>query len=189
MWNSWCQTAEFSKDSPWLLRFFDQLRFYPVSHEELMQWREDFPRGRASLQIEETRFSLREYNTFLQREADSIQCFKQHQQASFDAERERWAAAGQDLVSVEEVAAVNEDTVLGVGEHAISSSVPGSLWQLPVQIGERVSAGDTVAVIESMKMEIPVQAHVSGEVIRLLCEPGTSLAPGQVLLVIREDGA
>ena len=129
------------------------------------------------------------YNSFLQSEADSIQRFKQHQQASFDAERERWAAAGQDLVSVEEVAAVNEDTVLGEGEHAISSSVPGSLWQLPVQIGERVSAGDTVAVIESMKMEIPVQAHVSGEVIRLLCEPGTSLAPGQVLLVIREDGA
>ena len=189
MWNSWCQTAEFSKDSPWLLRFFDQLRFYPVSHEELMQWREDFPRGRASLKIEETRFSLREYNAFLQREADSIRHFKQHQQASFDAERERWAAAGQDLLSVEEVTTVNEDTMLGIGEHAISSSVPGSLWQLPVQIGARVSEGDTVAVIESMKMEIPVQAHVSGEVIRLLCEPGTSLATGQVLLVIREDGA
>jgi urea carboxylase len=187
MWNTWQQTAEFIKDSPWLLRFFDQLRFYPVSHEELMRWREDFPRGRASLKIEETRFSLREYNNFLQREAEGIAAFKQHQQASFEAERERWAAAGQDLVVIDEVAPESAETQLNDGEHAVSSSVPGSLWQLTVNPGDRVAEGDVVAVVESMKMEIPIHSAVTGKVVRLLCEPGTSLATGQVLLVIREE--
>jgi urea carboxylase len=189
MWNTWHQTREFSKDAPWLLRFFDQVRFYPVSHEELMQWREDFPRGRVSLKIEESRFSLRDYNAFLSRESDSISAFKAHQQAAFDAERERWAATGQDVVSVEEVGGSVEDTQLGDNEHAVNSSVPGSLWQVPVTVGQRVEVGDIIAIIESMKMEIPVHSHVSGEVVRVLCEPGTSLAPGQVLLVIREERA
>ncbi|MCC1495643.1 urea carboxylase [Alcanivorax sp. 1008] len=187
MWNTWQQTAEFAKDSPWLLRFFDQLRFYPVSHEELMQWREDFPRGRVSLKIEETRFSLREYNDFLHREADGIAAFKNHQQASFEAERERWAAAGQDLTVIDEAAPDSAETVLDDGEYAVSSSVPGSLWQLTVKPGDQVKEGDVVAVIESMKMEIPLHSTVSGEVLRLLCEPGTSLATGQALLVIREE--
>ena len=186
MWNTWRQTAEFTDGSPWLLRFFDQLRFYPVSHDELMRWREDFPRGRVSLKIEETRFSLREYNNFLQREADSIAAFKQHQQASFEAERERWAAAGQDLVVMDEVTPDSAEMLLDDGEHAVRSSVPGSLWQLTVKPGDSVSEGDVVAVIESMKMEIPLHSTVSGKVVRSLCEPGTSLATGQVLLVIRE---
>lgn len=186
MWNTWQQTAEFREGAPWLLRFFDQLRFYPVSHEELMQWREDFPRGRVSLKIEETRFSLRDYNAFLAREADSIAAFKAGQQAAFEAERERWAAAGQDLLLTEEPGADVEDAPLGEGEHAVCSSVPGSLWQLPVSVGQQVSAGDTLAIIESMKMEIPLHSPVSGEVLRVLCEPGKALSPGQVLVVIRE---
>lgn len=189
MWNTWHQTREFSRDKPWLLRFFDQLRFYPVSHEELMQWREDFPRGRVSLNIEETRFSLREYNAFLAREADSIAAFKASQQAAFEAERERWAASGQDVISTEEPTVSAEETLLADGEHAIPCAVPGSLWQVSVTVGQRVGSGDTVAVLESMKMEIPVHSPVTGEVVRILCEPGAALAPGQALVVIREESA
>jgi len=187
MWNSWRQTAEFSEQSPWLLRFFDQLRFYPVSHEELMQWREDFPRGRVSLQIEETRFSLRQYHQFLAQERDSIEHFKSGQQAAFEAERERWAAAGQDVVSSDEMTPPVEAAVLQPDERAIVCSVPGSLWQLSVVEGDEVAVGDTVAIIESMKMEIPVESTANGTVVKLLCQPGTSLAPGQILLIVREQ--
>ena len=42
MWNRYRQTADFSAGKQWLLRFFDQLRFYPVSHDELTRMREDF---------------------------------------------------------------------------------------------------------------------------------------------------
>src|SRR5690606_23882056 len=102
MWNTWKETEEFQPGHPWLLRFFDQLRFHEVSHEELMQWREDFPRGRARLKIEQDTFSLRDYNRFLADNAQAIDAFRSHQRQAFAEERQRWAAAGQDVVSVSE---------------------------------------------------------------------------------------
>ncbi|MGD9948572.1 MAG: urea carboxylase, partial [Desulfobulbus sp.] len=51
MWNRYNTTREFEPGKPWLLRFFDQIRFYPVSREELMQIRHDFPHGAAGLKI------------------------------------------------------------------------------------------------------------------------------------------
>ncbi|HEY9198164.1 MAG TPA: urea carboxylase, partial [Gammaproteobacteria bacterium] len=95
MWNRYRQSADFYDGKQWLLRFFDQLRFYPVSKEELAQMREDFPHGRFNLKIEHTTLKLRDYQDFLQQNSDSIGEFKQHQQASFDAERERWEQSGQ----------------------------------------------------------------------------------------------
>ena len=90
MWNT------FHASPPWLLRFFDQIRFYEVSAQELLEIREDFPYGGYPLRIEEKEFRLRDYHAFL----DSIRCesaeFKGRQQAAFEAERERWALAGAD---------------------------------------------------------------------------------------------
>jgi urea carboxylase len=94
MWNRYRTTREFEAGKPWLLRFFDELRFYEVSEAELAELRADFIAGRASLKIEESVFDLGEYNRFLQNEAASIATFKATQQAAFDAERERWQAAG-----------------------------------------------------------------------------------------------
>jgi urea carboxylase len=48
VWNTWRQTDAFTEGKPWLLRFFDQIRFFPVSAEELTEWRRDFPLGRRS---------------------------------------------------------------------------------------------------------------------------------------------
>ena len=54
MWNRYQQTRDFRDGTPWLLRFFDQIRFYPVSAEELLKMREDFPHGRFLLRIEDS---------------------------------------------------------------------------------------------------------------------------------------
>ncbi|HSW12254.1 MAG TPA: urea carboxylase [Solimonas sp.] len=186
MWNTWKQTADFREGKPWLLRFFDQLRFHPVSHEELMQIREDFPRGRYRLRIEEQTFRLRDYNAFLDTHCGDIGAFKTRQQAAFEAERQRWAAAGQDVVSMEAEAPPPVVDVLAEGERAIVSPVPGSVWQVSVKPGQRVAAGETVALVESMKMEIAVTASAAGIVRRVLCEPGQGVTPGQSLLVLEE---
>ena len=189
MWNSWKQTAAFGEGKPWLLRFFDQLRFYEVSAEELLRIREDFPRGRYPLRIEEQTFRLRDYRAFLEQNRDSIADFKSRQQQAFEDERQRWAAAGQDVVSVDEQAPPPAVDVLAEGERAVQSPVPGSVWQIAVQPGQQVKAGDTVALVESMKMEISVVASVSGTVRRVLCAPGQGVTPGQSLLVIGPDSA
>jgi urea carboxylase len=95
MWNTWRSTREFEPGTPWLLRFFDRIRFYPVRAEELLEIREAFPHGRYPLRIEPGEFRLREYHAFLKSiEAEAAAC-KRRQQAAFDEERERWARAGK----------------------------------------------------------------------------------------------
>jgi urea carboxylase len=94
MWND-RPTADFVEGKPWLLRFFDQLRFFPVSHEELTHIREEFPRGRYRLKVEETTFRLRDHHAFLASIAEETIASKARQQAAFDAERARWESAGE----------------------------------------------------------------------------------------------
>ncbi|HEV8040643.1 MAG TPA: 5-oxoprolinase/urea amidolyase family protein, partial [Bryobacteraceae bacterium] len=95
MWNTFRSTAEFAPGTPWLLRFFDQIRFFPVSADELLDIREAFPRGRYTLRIEESEFRLREYHAFLKSIQTDAAGFQARKQQAFDAERERWGAAGQ----------------------------------------------------------------------------------------------
>jgi urea carboxylase len=185
MWNRFRRTADFAQ--PWLLRFFDQIRFYPVSHEELARIREDFPRGRFQLRVEPTRFSLRDYNLFLADNAESIAAFKQRQQAAFEAERERWAASGQAAYRHDQGDAIDErggELALSGNEVAVESHVHGSLWQIAVEPGQRVEPGQILVVLESMKMEIAVHAEHGGRVSRILCQAGAQVTPGQALLVV-----
>jgi len=189
MWNRWNQTADFKEGKPWLLRFFDQIRFYPVSAEELLQMRADFPHGKFQLDIEEQTFSLKQYNQFLTKESASINRFKTKQQAAFEAERERWIATGQANYSNEnEVADSASDVLeLAAGCRAIASHVAGNLWQVKVKEGDTVKEGDVVVVVESMKMEISVTASASGKVSKVLCTEGSPVAAGQNLIVIAEE--
>lgn len=184
MWNRYRQTAEFTQ--PWLLRFFDQIRFYEVSAEELVKIRHDFPRGRYPLKIEETTFSLASYNALLEANADEITAAKARQQSAFDAERQRWLASGQAHFESEKEGLHEqaEELVLSDNERAVESPVSGSIWQISVKPGDKVKAGDTLLIIESMKMEIAVQASESGTVTRLLHTPGNAIRAGDPLLVL-----
>ena len=187
IWNRYQRTEAFEK--PWLLRFFDQIRFYEVSEEELLSMRDAFPKGGLPLEIEETTFSLGRYNRFLRDNRESIQAFKEGQQAAFEAERQRWIDNGQaDFESEAEPPAPESDEVeLAAGEYAVEAHVHGSLWALKVQPGDRVSGDTEVLILESMKMEIPVVPQQSGVVRRVLCAEGAAVAPGQTLLIIATD--
>ncbi len=187
MWNRWRQTADFTDGKPWLLRFFDQVRFFPVSEEELLKIREDFPLGRYQLKIEETSFSLREYNQFLADNNDSITAFKTQQQAAFDAERERWRESGQadyasDLTVAE--AAPNSELDLPENGRALASHVAGNVWKVEVKDGTAVKQGDPLVIVESMKMEFAVLAPCDGRIHTVFCREGGQVSAGQDLLVL-----
>ncbi|HIV73389.1 MAG TPA: urea carboxylase [Candidatus Aquabacterium excrementipullorum] len=189
MWNRWRDerhgAADFEAGKPWLLRFFDQIRFYPASEEELLQMRRDFPAGRLKLRIEHGTFSLRDYRQFLQREADSIGAFKQGQQAAFDAERERWKASGQDgSLSELDLSPPPDDSALPEGATAVGSPVPGSVWKVLVAKGDTVDEGQTLAIVESMKMEFPVTAPAKGTVLSVRCKEGSGVTAGQDVVVL-----
>ncbi|MCG8673273.1 MAG: carboxyltransferase domain-containing protein, partial [Pseudomonadales bacterium] len=187
MWNRYKQTQEFSK--PWLLRFFDQIKFYEVSNEELQTIRRDFPLGRYQLKIEETEFRLADYQAFLKENNASIDEFKSVQRQSFSEERERWKAAGTDYLDAEEAETESELTELEEGQVAVPVSVPGSVWQIKVKTGDKVKSGDVVAIVESMKMEFPVEAEESGAVVEITVSEGQQVDAGQTLLIIEEGGS
>jgi urea carboxylase len=188
IWNRWNQTANFAQDTPWLLRLFDQIRYYPVSSDELVQMRTDFLQGKFQLKIEETTFSLSDYNQFLKQESASIYAFKANQQAAFEAERERWIASGQANYNQEaEVENAHENALeVPAGHSIVSSHVTGNLWQIKVAEDDMVTEGDVLAVVESMKMEIAVIAQCSGKISRIICTEASPVAAGQALLLIEE---
>jgi urea carboxylase len=190
MWNRYRQTADFIGGKPWLLRFFDQIRFYPVSESELLKLRSDFITGRFKLRVEDTTFSLKQYNAFLQQNAASITTFKENQQAAFEAERERWEAEGKvEYISeiVLEEADTQSELDLPAGARAVSAHVTGTVWKLLLQKGDRVKEGDTILVVESMKMEFAVNAPVGGTVDQLFCKEGVHVSAGQMLLIVQEE--
>ncbi|QTS89033.1 urea carboxylase [Ectopseudomonas khazarica] len=186
MWNRYREVAAFD-GKPWLLRFFDQIRFYPVSASELLRIRRDFPLGRFDLRIEHSELALADYQQFLADEADGIAAFRHQQRAAFDAERQRWIDSGQAHFEVEEAAPEQaEDAPLGVGQHAIESHVAGNLWQVRVSEGAQVQAGDVLVILESMKMEIPLTAPMAGTVREVRVQPGSPVRAGQRVVVLDE---
>ncbi len=186
MWSRWREVAAFG-GKPWLLRFFDQIRFYPVDTEELQRIRRDFPLGRYPLRIEQGELRLADYQAFLAREAEGIAAFRAQQQAAFDAERQRWIASGQAHFESEEATpGVGEDVVLADGQQAIESHIAGSLWQVRVRPGQTVKAGDPLVILESMKMEIALDSPCDGVVREVRVQPGAPVRAGQCVVVLEQ---
>jgi len=193
VWNSWRQSegnsGSFTEGKPWLLRFFDRIRFFPVSHEELTEWRRDFPLGRRAIRIEEGRFRLAEYRAFLSDNAASIAAFQQTREAAFAAERADWEARGEFsrvAALTEEAESLVEAAEIAVpdGCELVEAPFGGVLWSWNVADGARVEAGQTIAVIEAMKMESPVIAPAAGTVRRLYVAERQPVSPGSALLAL-----
>ncbi len=187
VWNTHRSTQDFQPGKPWLLRFFDQIRFYPVSPEQLLQHREDFLTGRFQVRIEEETFRLKDYHAFLESNAKGIAQFRETQRAAFGAERERWIAAGQNVVeSQPEPEPTHEEIELPAGGRVICAHLPGCIWEVLVQEGDDVEQGSKLLVLESMKMETAITAPVGGTVHRVVAQKGNRVEPGQTLLVLIE---
>ena len=190
MWNTFHSTAEFPRGTPWLLRFFDELRFHPVSAQELLEIRDAFPRGRYSLRIEPKQFRLRDYHAFLNSIKADADRFKNRQQAAFEAERERWAAAGQaEYMDSPEPPALESDGETPEGCSPVRSPIAASVWNISVATGQRVEAGQKLMILEAMKTEIAVAAPNSGIVEKLNCAVGALVGAGQTLLLLRAEAA
>ncbi len=184
MWNRYRQTDAFAQ--PWLLRFFDQIRFYEVSATELQQIRRDFPKGKYNIKIESTRFSLQQYKAYLGENRQRIEQFTDQRKQAFDEELQRWIASGQ--INFESEQHISNDPaleeVLDDNEIAVESHVAGNIWKILVKSGDTVEQGQALLVLESMKMEIEVTAAEAGTIKTILKPEGSQVAAGQRLLVM-----
>ncbi|GAB3139267.1 5-oxoprolinase/urea amidolyase family protein [Microbispora hainanensis] len=187
VWSSWQQRGAFQPGSPWLLRFFDRIRWYPVTAEELLELRADLAAGRLEPKIEEGVFRLADYRRFLDEHAGSIAAFRERQAAAFAAERAAWQAAGE--FDRAEPPPGPDETELDVppGCRVVEAEFAASVWQIGVTPGRRIAAGEPLIVLEAMKMESAVLAPEDGVVERVLVRPGEQVEAGVPMVVLRSD--
>jgi urea carboxylase len=137
------------------------------------------------LKIEEGSFRLADYNRFLAENAESIAAFKRSQQSAFDAERERWRAAGVSVLEDSGIAVAATEEEVPADCDAVTSQVAGSIWKIAAQVGARVKAGEPLIIVESMKMEMNVAAPRDGEIVKIVVAEGQGVNAGQTLIVMR----
>jgi acetyl-CoA carboxylase biotin carboxyl carrier protein len=68
----------------------------------------------------------------------------------------------------------------------IKAHITGTIWKIKVAEGDSVDEGDTLVIIESMKMEMPIEAEDPGKVIEVRAKEGQPVNEGDVLLVIED---
>ena len=66
----------------------------------------------------------------------------------------------------------------------VEAHITGTVWKVECQLGQQIADGDTVAIIESMKMEMPVESEEEGTVSEIRCQEGQSVTEGDVLVVL-----
>lgn len=178
IWNKFKKNKQFG-DKQWFLQFFDQIKFFEVTEAELDQWRLDFANGQAQIQIEETEFDYAQYCKFLEDEADSIEVFKEKQQFAFKTEVERWKEDFIHPAETQKDYIEQQDFSHFV---ALNASMTGNIWKILVEHGQVVKKGETIAIIEAMKMELPVYASEDGIVKAVTCRAGQTVHSGEPLV-------
>ena len=185
IWNKFLKNKTFINGEPWLLKFFDQVRFYLVSEEELDKLRDEFREGRLTLDITEEIFDLSEHHKFLDDNADDIAEFKARQKTAFDAEVSLWqedSSALKDAIDRQ-----GQNDLEEIDGHIVSADISGNVWKLLVEEDSDVSVGDPLLIVEAMKMEFAVNATVSGRVSSVRCQQGSIVNAGDALIVIDTD--
>ena len=66
----------------------------------------------------------------------------------------------------------------------VPAHITGTVWKVEVSVGQKVAAGDVLVILESMKMEMPVEAPDAGTVTEIRCQPSQPVNEGDVLVVL-----
>ncbi|GAB7366622.1 hypothetical protein MBLNU230_g8607t1 [Neophaeotheca triangularis] len=182
----------FSPEQPWLFNDFDLLQFYEVSEEEFKAKLALFDAGVYDFDFEETEFDMAEHNRFLEQVADEVREIRGRQRT---AQAEMIEAEKASLAQWREEKArsrVDEGTVEALlgdpGIQPVSAPVDANVWKILVEAGQDVKAGQTLAVLEAMKLEInvdlPKGLKGTAKVEKILVTPGETVKAGEKIILI-----
>ena len=73
-----------------------------------------------------------------------------------------------------------------MSKHDVESEVTGNVWKVLLEVGSTVAEGDVIMILESMKMEIPVESPASGTLTELKVSPEDQVEEDQVLAVVED---
>ncbi|MFI6367389.1 urea carboxylase [Nocardia sp. NPDC050630] len=188
IWSSYRQSAPFETGTPWLFRFFDRIVWEPVTPEQLLEQRAAAAAGRFDAEVSDGTFALADHLRLLAENAEAITEFETRQAIAFEAEKQAWRAAGEfeQSATVESAPEPVTDPLAGLPPDATVVTAPmiGNVWRVEVEVGQRLGAGDPVAILEAMKLELPVHSPGAGTVLKVLTTPGAKVEPGTPLAVI-----
>ena len=193
IWNSYTRVGPFEKGKPWLLRNFDQIRYFVVSEDELEDMRHEFKNGKLRLRIEESEFDMAIYNDFTQSVEQEVQVLKSQQKMAMekmlrlDAESlsrldsaKTLDSTSNDSMSIEEI----EDPYHGHGGNPVRAAVTGTVWEVRAKVGDIVAPGDILLVLEAMKMEFEVVSSFAGQIKDIAVTTGDMVSQGASLCLI-----
>ncbi|KAJ9115549.1 hypothetical protein QFC24_006959 [Naganishia onofrii] len=189
-WDAYAVKPGFEK--PWLLNDFDQVQFYEVDQAEFDKCFEDFKTGRFHFEVEHTTFDPAAHKMFLQSIEEETKEFMVKRNAAGKAEGERENELLAEWRERKAAEAENDTDADHVEDGAVLldlvSPMTASLWKVLVTVGEAVKVGQTLAILEAMKMEIPVRADESMDgaiVSRIQGKTGGLFEPGQVIMSLK----
>jgi len=67
---------------------------------------------------------------------------------------------------------------------AIEAHIAGTVWRVEVSVGDEIEEGDAVVILESMKMEMPVESEHAGRVAEIRCREGEAVDEGDTLVLL-----
>lgn len=196
-WQTWGKGRGFSLQKPWLLQPFDQVHFEPVTEEQYVEMESQFDAGRYIFKVEQSNFSMSEYNTFVASVADDVERFKKRQTRGVASEetRERelsakWMANKQ-AATAQEPAGSEEFSGFEGATASVVSSLSASIWKVKCTPGTTIKTPeDVVVILEAMKTEINVEAGEENVGRKVLgfgkgVREGAQVSPGEVLVVLQ----
>jgi acetyl-CoA carboxylase biotin carboxyl carrier protein len=66
----------------------------------------------------------------------------------------------------------------------VNAHITGTVWKIECEVGQAVEEGDTLLILESMKMEMPLEAEDPGTVAKIVCEEGQPVSEGDTLVIL-----
>jgi acetyl-CoA carboxylase biotin carboxyl carrier protein len=67
---------------------------------------------------------------------------------------------------------------------SVPAHITGTVWKIEKRVGDSAAVGDVLLIIESMKMEMPLESPAAGQILEVRCQEGQAIAEGDVLMVI-----
>jgi urea carboxylase len=194
VWNRYRRAGMFA-ERPWSLRFFDQIEWYPVSADHLLELRAEVEAGRGRVDVTDGVFDYGDYTRFAAGNAGSIAAFRARQGAAFEAEKERWRAHGEfdispdpaalaDATALADTAGTADTVRIPDGAIAVTAPFVASVWRIDARPGMRVAKGDRLLALEAMKMETILASPHDGTVVGVYPAVGAQVEAGQPLVAI-----
>ncbi|KAH7025652.1 urea carboxylase [Microdochium trichocladiopsis] len=193
-WDTYGRRKGGKAQKPWLFEPFYQIIFHEVDRDVFDQAVRDFRAGRYEIQISEAKLDMAAYNDMLVRTADEVAALRKVQEECTQIEL---AKEKELLAKWTEEKRLKEGDVscqqqpgkpqIGAGQLGINPQLVASVWKIQVNVGDHVAAGDTVAVLEAMKMETAVRVPTGGEkycVAAVLKSPGDTIEVGEYIVVL-----